>query len=358
MPVLRRLAAAALRLAAASFALPADLSPARSSASGGCGKAPGVALDTRIAASLPSGRTYLYWVPPSYDPRTPAPLILSFHGATKTPAAQADLDLLTTPFFHRAGAVVAYPASGAYGANGTGRYWQGAPHVPADVDDVGFALDVLDALSARLCVDAERVYATGKSQGGLMANNLACDPRSSARLAAFAPVSGSYYVNVTGAACAPTTLAFDCHPARAHVPLLIFHGGADQTINFTGGAHNGECVPDIPHFVEAWAVRDGLGDARVREAPLGGAGDNATLYRYGAGALEDLVAFVYDGDHVNHQWPATIANADSIEYSSPPATFNASSMILDFFGRYTLSGRVNGTGHSSLWGGKGLRKQS
>ncbi|KAI0107090.1 Alpha/Beta hydrolase protein [Nemania sp. FL0031] len=341
---------AGLFLAGASSALPTtDLGSVHRAS--GCGKkAADVRLNRRITASLPSGRPYLFWVPPNYDPRKPTPLILSFHGATKTPDAQADLDLLTTPFFNT-DHIVVYPSSGEYGAN-KGRYWQGAPQVPANVDDVGVVLDILDAMEARLCIDRARVYATGKSQGGLMTNNLACDPRSAARIAAFAPVSGSYYVNVTGPACDPLTLEFECHPQRAHVPLLIFHGGADQTINYTGGARSGECVPYIPHFVDAWAARDGVGGgsgSARREGPLPGAGDNATLYRYGDGPLEDLVEFVYDGDHVNHQWPATIVNADSIEYDSAPATFNASELIMGFFGRYNLGGRRSPRGSSWFW---------
>ncbi|KAI1126833.1 Alpha/Beta hydrolase protein [Nemania abortiva] len=336
MAVFNLLTAGLLLLAGAGSASPAGLSSAHRAS--GCGKEPDVRLNRRIAEELPSGREYLFWVPPNYDPHRETPLVLSFHGATKTPAAQADLDLLTTPFFNT-DHIVVYPSSGEYGAN-KGRYWQGAPQTPASVDDVGFVLEVLDAMEERFCVDRARVYATGKSQGGLMTNNLACDPRSSSRIAAFAPVSGSYYVNVTGPACTPQTLAFDCHPAREHVPLLIFHGGADQTINFTGGARSGECVPDIPHFVDAWAARDGVGGGSTeRSGPLPGAGDNAMLYRYGSGELEDLVEFVYDGDHVNHQWPATIVNADSIEYASSPATFNASSLIMSFFGRYNLRGR-------------------
>ncbi|KAI1296321.1 Alpha/Beta hydrolase protein [Xylaria venustula] len=306
----------------------------------GCGKEPNVRVNKRNNATLPSGRSYLFWIPPDYEPQKSTPLIFAFHGANKTPDGQADLDLLTTPFFNR-GQIVVYPSSGTYGESG-GRYWQGAPQVPADVDDVAYVLEILDEMQSSFCVDAARVYATGKSQGGLMVNNLACDPRSGARMAAFAPVSGSYYVNVTGAECTPRSLPFKCRSAavRKRAPILLFHGGADVVIPFAGGPRSKECLPDIPHFAADWAVRDGLVGTPARLSPLPHAGDNATVYDYGCG--EELVRLVYDGDHVNHQWPATIPNADSIEYASAPATFNASSLIVDFFGTYTLSGREAG----------------
>ncbi|KAI1179575.1 Alpha/Beta hydrolase protein [Nemania sp. FL0916] len=339
-----------LLLAATGSASPTTTSVVRGSA--GCDKQQhGVKLNTRTPAKLPNGRTYLFWVPPTYNPHKATPLILSFHGATRTPASQADLDLLTTPFFNT-DHIVAYPASGAYGVNQS-TWWQGAPGVPPNVDDVAFALDVLDTLEDSLCIDKNRVYATGKSQGGMMTNNLACDARSAPRFAGFAPVSGSYYVDVgDGPACKPRALHFDCHPGRRDVPvpIKIFHGGNDHTIPFLGGPHNTECIPYIPYFASAWAARDGLSSKGrgVVKRPLRGAGDNATVYRYGGGwkgrEEGDLVELVYAGDHVDHQWPATIPNSDSIEKMSPPATFNASSIIMDFFAGYTLRGPRRG-GH-------------
>jgi polyhydroxybutyrate depolymerase len=57
------------------------------------------------------------------------------------------------------------------------------------VDDVGFLLAVLDDVSERTTVDATRVYATGLSNGAMMAYRLAAE--ASDRIAAIAPVAGS-----------------------------------------------------------------------------------------------------------------------------------------------------------------------
>jgi len=43
-----------------------------------------------------------------------------------------------------------------------------------NVDDVGFTRAILDAIQAEACVDARRIYATGCSNGGGMAYDLAC----------------------------------------------------------------------------------------------------------------------------------------------------------------------------------------
>ena len=305
----------------------------------GCGKEPDVTLDKRVNGTLPSGRRYLFWVPPDYDEEKETPLILSFHGATRTPESQADLDLLTAPPF-ASDHIVVYPSSGEYGEK-KGRYWQGAPQVPHDVDDVAYVLEILEDVESRFCIDTQRIYATGKSQGGLMTNNLACDARSSARIAAFAPVSGAYYVDVPEDECMPLTVEQDdCAPDRKHIPIYIFHGGSDNTIPYSGGPRSGECLPFIPHFVAEWANRDGLEGEPRSVVGLLGASDNATVYNYGSGCTEDLVRLVYSGNHVDHSWPSTVSNSDSLAHGTEPATFNASALILDFFAGYKLQGRV------------------
>jgi poly(3-hydroxybutyrate) depolymerase len=332
-------------------AWPLDILPIGTS---GCGADQGVDVDKRTNEKLDSGRTYQLWVPPGYTPGSKTPLILSFHGAGGTPDSQAELDLLTMPFFNK-DHILVYPSSLDYEVEPY-RFWQGAPQVPPDVDDIGYVMDVLDDVESRLCVDKSRIYATGKSQGGMMTNNLACDEQASARIAAFAPVSGAYYVNVTGSDCKPTKLKFDCKPdadRSGKIPLLIFHGGDDDTISYEGGERSGECLPDILYFISEWAAREGLQSEARRIRLPNGVKDDAKVYTYGSGSskaegdnTEDddedavaqmgLVTLVYDGNHVNHQWPATIDNADNVRHGSRPASFNASSIIMDFFNIYAL----------------------
>ncbi|CAJ2511378.1 Uu.00g070030.m01.CDS01 [Anthostomella pinea] len=352
----------------------------------GCNKSPPTALATRTNATLSSsGRTYMYHLPATYNASSPTPLILSFHGSTRTPDWQADLDLLTDEFFNPDW-IVAYPASQTYGG-AANRFWQGAPGVPADVDDVGYVLEVLQALDESLCVDPERVYATGKSQGGMMVNNLACSPEASARIAGFAPVSGSYYVDLEDGKhrhrkhryhrkekrdggkeedededegngekeeddkkCDPGTVPLPCSPSRTTIPLLAFHGGNDTTIAYDGGERGGKCLPAVQHWVAEWVARDNLPAARSEMSRVGSAGDGGAMrYVYGTGTEQGLVSFVYDGDRVNHDWPATVNNSDSVAHGSGPAGFNASSMIMDFFGGLVLAGDDgDGDGNSSV----------
>ncbi|KAH8201522.1 hypothetical protein TruAng_004293 [Truncatella angustata] len=317
------------------IALLAALAAASESQTGCKASEPPVSIGTRHKTTLsPSNRTYTYFLPEKYDQKKANPLIISFHGASRTSDWQANLDLLTDPFFNK-DHVVVYPQALQYGDSSQYIYWQGAPNATAD--DVSYVNDVLGDVESELCIDKSRIYATGKSQGGGMVGILACDAELSRRIAAFAPVSGAFYTTGSESdlvSCAdPRTLAITCNPGREDIPVLDFHGGNDTTISIDGGSRNGGCLPDIRHWVDDWVERNNLTVASSETEKLNG---SAEIYRYGKGSEKGLVTFVYDGDHVNHDWPATVNNSDSWTHGSGPATFNASSIIMEYFARYTL----------------------
>jgi poly(3-hydroxybutyrate) depolymerase len=306
-------------------------------ASSGCG------------SSLPSGfergalsttqttagnRAYKVFVPTSYAKDTATPLILSYHGANGKMDSQAALDRLTDPFFGGATHIVVYLQGNADDASDPNHTtWQGAPG--NESDDLGFTADVLDELEQKLCVDTSRVYATGKSQGGGFVNRLACDPTLSTRIAAFAPVSGAYYIDgVSKAECgSPPVDDIDldavCSPGRKGVPILAFHGGNDKIIDITGDWRSQKCLPDVRSWIEQWADRNGLDVDDAKTDSIEGS-DNGKVTAWGGG----VVTFVYDGDDIGHDWPATIWNNDNSsddDEGKVRAPFNATSLILDFF---------------------------
>lgn len=291
----------------------------------GCGKAlphghsPGDIFPVTIMSDgVP--RRYIIFVPPSYQLEVPAPIILSYHGGGRTAEEQEQLDQLTSPYFNNDSFVV-YP-------QGLHNTWQGFPRHAAD--DTQFTTDILDHIENHYCVDPTSVSVTGKSDGGGFCNILACDAVLSTRIAAFAPVSGAYYIDTLP--CQPSTVTIPCSPGRENVPLLAFHGGNDTTVNFTGGAQRNECLPAISHFIQEWASRDNLGDTNVT-TPLA---NNTVLYSYGTGSDAGMVELVFDSV-IGHDWPSTEPNADNERPWHSPASFNATPIILDFFNRNRLS---------------------
>lgn len=210
-------------------------------------------------------------------------------------------------------------------------YWQVDPEIK--VDDIAFTAEVLSDLEENYCVDLDQIYVTGKSQGGGMAGDLACDSEMSTRFAAFAPVSGAFYID-TDETCddVEEDIPIPCNPGRNDVPILEFHGLADDTIEYDGGPRGGDCLPAISYWVEQWAARNGLStDGTTTQL----ADDTPTtkIIVYGSGEQEGLVQHIY-AESVAHEWPSTTINDDNED--GQVAEFDATPIILDFFDQYTL----------------------
>ena len=118
---------------------------------------------------------------PKRRPRHPA-LVLAFHGLREPPSVleqQTALDRSAA----RHGFVVVYPS-----AQRASLRWQLNAR-EGDVD-TRYIRSLIALAVKRVCVDPKRVYATGFSMGGSFAFRAGCDLAD--RLAAIAPVSGSY----------------------------------------------------------------------------------------------------------------------------------------------------------------------
>jgi len=158
-------------------------------------------------------RRYDVYVPPGLDPASPSPLLVDMHGSGGDPEQQRQSSG-TDELADSAGIIVIYP-------EGLFNVWNSAPGASGR-DDVGFIRATVDAVSQQLAVDAARVYATGHSLGGEMAQRLACE--ASDMFAAFASVASFVRTDSTGV----------CNPARP-IPMLRFRGLDDQLIPFGGG---------------------------------------------------------------------------------------------------------------------------
>lgn len=222
----------------------------------GCHRSPVSRPGTTATLTLPvnpatsdghTTRRYLLYLPTSYDPAQPHPVLLIFHGAEDS-AAHVEID---TGFSHLAeeyGFIAVYPQGLPHAASGTPFWAIAGPGDPfaSGINDLLFVSNLLNELQRTLCVDEHRVYATGFSNGGGMADYLAC--ALARRIAAVAPIS---------ATLAPTP--GDCHPGRP-VPLISFHGTADQELPYQGGPPSSIIpwpVAAVPTWLQAWATRNG-----------------------------------------------------------------------------------------------------
>jgi poly(3-hydroxybutyrate) depolymerase len=182
------------------------------------------------------------------------------------------------------------------------------------------------------CVDTDRIYASGKSEGAGFAGVLACNATANSRIAAFAPVSGAFYPgnNDESTKGCKVPVPIPCDPQRCNVPFLEFHGGADFLAPIDGGLQRHECLPDIQSYMQMWVASNNLSSTPTETYNLSSV---AEVYKYGDG----LVTWVFDGPKVEHDWPWTVVNPDTIRAHSQPSSFNATPIIMEFFNNYTLA---------------------
>lgn len=169
-------------------------------------------------------RTYVMHIPPRPDASQPAALVLAFHGVGLNASEMMRISGLSAQA-DRAGFIAVYP-------EGTGdtKSWNGGhccgTAARDNVDDIGFVRALIRELSASLPIDPGQIYATGFSNGAIFTYRLACE--LSDVIAAFGPVSATPVEEDLQA----------CAPKRA-VPILHFHGTADDPNPYNGGLSAG-----------------------------------------------------------------------------------------------------------------------
>jgi polyhydroxybutyrate depolymerase len=198
-------------------------------------------------------RRYRVHIPAKYDATKPTPVIIAFHGGGGNPESMIKLSGLSEKS-EEAGFIVVYPF-------GTGRLenqlltFNGGGccgyAMENKIDDVAFTRALLDDLATVVKVDADRVFATGLSNGGTVSHFVASE--LSDRIAAIAPVGGP--------------LMIDAPNAKRPVPVMHFHGSADAFAPFAAGYGKdsfgrSKGVTDFRHTIQAWVKLSGCESER------------------------------------------------------------------------------------------------
>lgn len=256
--------------------------PARPSA--GCGQQPKTLIGATSTVKINVNgmdRIYLLHLPTNYDPNVPTSLVLSIHGYTDTAGG---MESGTGMSYHadKYNYIVIYPQATHFMSGGklitswndltcnaspgpdgpicSANHTQYAipsdcgPEVTKDScnwctcnDDLGYISQVLDEAEANLCVDLNRVYATGMSNGGMFTHRLGCNLAN--RFAAIVPVSG--------------TLAkgFNCAPNSAdQISIMNIHGRDDDYVDVTGKeSTDGYLYTPIDNVMALWASPESQG---------------------------------------------------------------------------------------------------
>jgi len=192
-------------------------------------------------------RLFLLHVPSDYRPQVPMPLVINLHGRGGTAFMQEDASRMSQKADEE-GFLVVTPQ-----ALGEPETWYGVLQQEIGDQDRAFFQTLLAYLREELSIDPNRIYATGLSNGASMANWLGCDMAET--LAAIAPVAGAH------------PAFWECKNSEP-VSVLAIHGVKDAVIPYAG---NGDDIPEVRTWVEAWVARNGCRDDSVADEPYPGA---------------------------------------------------------------------------------------
>lgn len=202
-------------------------------------------------------RTYRAHVPPGLDPETPAPAVLVFHGWGEDENAFLDVPVVTAEADAAGFVLIAARGVGSEGGDDSYNSWTfrgsatgldaegqpicgnpetnyayrscgpvgegvartGCSWTQCQTDDTAFAKALLAEVAAKSCIDMDRVFATGGSNGGMFTWDLGQNPETASMLRAIAPLIGLPHRGYLDG------------PGRADgLPVLLITGVDDPTV--------------------------------------------------------------------------------------------------------------------------------
>jgi len=331
----RTLALLAALVVVAAFALWGPVRDPDSASAAGCfpGRphAPGTTIET---IPSPQGqRSYRLYVPPSYNGADHVPLVLNLHGFTSNALEQDLYSELSERADEPDGGFVVVIPEGLPVGQPTSQHWNNVEFSGLQ-DDAAFLSDVLDEVEADLCIDSNRIFSTGMSNGAMMSVRLACS--LSSRIAAIAPVAGSYYPQLSldeppGPFHNPSETCPDTRP----VPVIAFHGTADGSVPFGGGSLGlitfrlpiDNTTPD-DDAMQSWAAHNGCTSGRS-ESVVSPEVNLVTYTNCDEGA--DVLLYVVGGG--GHTWPGAIS-VPGLGYTTQD--ISATDLMWEFFQQHPL----------------------
>lgn len=287
--------------------------------------APGKTITRSIKVGTLDRRSLVY-IPRGYDAARPTPVVVVFHGGGGNPETMVNFCGLNNKA-DEAGFIVVYPY-------GTGRLpnrlltFNGGNccgyAMDNNIDDVGFTRTMLDDLATVANVDANRVYATGISNGGIMAYRVASELAD--RFAAIAPVGGPMGTET-------------CKPSRP-VAVMHFHGTADAQAPFNGGQGKGNALTNVrpvflsvQHSLDQWIKANDCAQppeaVQLPDAAADGMTVKRTTWGGGKDGTEVVLIEITGGGHT---WPGREPPLEKLGPSTKD--ISANDLMWEFFQRH------------------------
>jgi len=249
-------------------------------------------------------REYILYVPNSYDGTSAVPLMLNFHGFGGNASdymQDADMrSLAESETF-----LLVYPQGSCLDDSS---HWNACPNDgdnKSDADDFGFVESIIIEISSQYNIDIERIYATGYSNGGMMAYGLA--NYKSELIAAVACVSG---------------VMLDCIGPTSHpMPVAHLHGTSDGVLPYNGGSDWNSAQSTLDHWINF---------NNTATSP------SVSIDNNGGMTIEH---YVYDqGDNLVSVEHYKYIGGDHVWFNSTFQGQNTSELVWSFVSRYDING--------------------
>ncbi|WP_109530295.1 MULTISPECIES: alpha/beta hydrolase family esterase [Nocardia] len=319
-------AVASLTAAVSAVETTAQAAPTALASSGCSAPAPAEGESTLEFAAAGKAGTYIRDIPPATG--APLPVVLDLHGLMEPAFIERSSTALSELGKSR-GFVTITPQLSELRIP----QWD----FTENSADITFLSTLLTHVEETLCVDRQRIYATGLSMGGFTSSSLGC--QLSDRIAAIAPVAGLQDFTW-------------CHTVRP-VPVIAFHGSDDPIIAYTGGeGPNAQFLPtpsktgssgnskpgvngpnnrSIPDNAAGWARRNGCKPEPAQRSVA----PDVNLQSYDCPA--DATVQLYTVLGAGHVWPGSPSDTSPVPLvGENTKSIVASELIWDFFQAHPL----------------------
>jgi len=170
---------------------------------------------------------------------------------------------------------------------------------------------MVEAIAREWPVDRKRIYATGMSNGGMLAYRVGCE--ASDMVAAIAPVAGALDTD-------------ECKPS-APVSVIAFHGLADQHVRFEGGKpgvsfdRHARVDNSVAYAMDLWRRRDGCSGAPVRT-------QTGRVIHEAQQCADGTAVELYAIEGQGHAWPG---GEKGRRVDAPTTEISATDLMWSFF---------------------------
>ena len=210
--------------------------------------------------------------------------------------------------------IVIYPQGSILPSSGEPHWNDSGWTTESPANDISFISSLIDWASSEYQIDLNRIYATGKSNGGKMSYHLACNIGN--RFAGIASVGGSITPN-TYSNCSPS------HP----ISIIHIHGDNDTVVPYEGNWRS----TSVPDMMAYWKEFNNCQAQNVITLPdVNNDGDGGSIYQE-TDCLNDVKVELFLMEGIGHDWPTDLNQYDII----------AADEIWDFLNQFDINGKIN-----------------